>query len=122
MVLKTFQGLLNMAFKFFCGERLLRQTKMPDPQGGPGSPEKTDGAQPWIVETLTTEKNCPMPCLLPGPYTNCGHCWFDCPAVSESKGVSLPKFLIHRKLSRTLPEAYAVLYSSRRCNIVLCDR
>lgn len=85
---------------------------MPDPRGGPQSPKKTDGAQHWIVVMLITEKNCPVPCLLPGPCTNSGHCWFDCPAVSESNWVNLPKFLNQRKLSQTLPGAYAVLYSS----------
>lgn len=49
------------------------------------SPKKTDAAQTWIVVTLTTEENSPMPRLLPGPCTNCEHCWVDCLNLPKSR-------------------------------------
>lgn len=90
MVLKTFQGLLNMAFKMFRGERLLRQTKMPDPQGGPGSPKKTDGAQPWIMVTLTTEKDCPCLACCQGPAQTVATVGLTALLCLSQKGLAFP--------------------------------
>lgn len=71
------------------------------------SPEKIDGhdSSTSIVVMLTTGQNCPMPHLLPGLCTNCGHSWADCSTLPchstcHSKD-SPPRFLPYREIFQT---------------------
>lgn len=83
MVLRLLRDLLNMAFK------VINENASHDRQecqllvATLRSPNKTVGHNDstWIVEVLTTAKNCPMPYPLPGSCPNCGHCWVDCCAL-----------------------------------------
>lgn len=100
MVLKLFRGLLNMALK--CERRKLSMTETPTPNSDPMVSKEMMGHDvysTWIVVTLTTRHNCPVPNLLPGPCSNWGQAgpWrADCSSSPRLSRVSPPQQRILR--------------------------